>query len=267
MKCWLIYIAYRNADVVFTHCATHGVPPFWPLYTQFSFPREVGKESVRCTYGSCTNTRQGWMKTDGWSGIQNVFPRYTSWQYPEPFNFNRLVEEGAQLFMRVSVRSNAYAKAALKVVPPILLCCPTRWGMDIDGMEVVAEPSHQHPITFSCHATDDGSRVWQNGVWHGCMYEVKVCHWIFLVEKVAPIDIHQCLLNVCGYEHSEGVGSAFQQGQQQQEWQATFWTAVWIFTSVACWWNCIANVDCVEEEYFVAESFLYQIVLLCSLNL
>jgi len=37
---------------------------------------------------------------------------------------------------------------------------------------------------------------------------------------------------------------------------------------VHCWQKCTANgVDCVVKQYFVAENFLYQTVLLCSLYL
>lgn len=60
--------------------------------------------------------------------------------------------------------------------------------------------------------------TWECLTWSA--HETKVCHWIFHVEKMVPVDIHQCLLHVCGCEHSEAVGSAFQQWQLQHEWQA-----------------------------------------------
>ena len=46
-------------------------------------------------------------------------------------------------------------------------------------MAVNTEPSYQYSITF-CHYETDGSRgvVWQNDIWHGSAYEVKVCHGI-----------------------------------------------------------------------------------------
>jgi len=47
------------------------------------------------------------------------------------------------------------------------------------GMAVEVESSLQYSITLYCCVTD-GSRgsVRQNGIWHGSVYEVKVCHWI-----------------------------------------------------------------------------------------
>ena len=50
-------------------------------------------------------------------------------------------------------------RAALKVMPPILLYWPTVLEVDVGGMAVEAEP------TFCCHATDGSSgAVQQNGV-------------------------------------------------------------------------------------------------------
>ena len=69
-------------------------------------------------------------------------------------------------------------KVALKVMPPISLCCPMISQADVGGMAVQAEPS-QYPIACCCCVTD-GSRgaVWQSGICHGSMDEAKVCHWI-----------------------------------------------------------------------------------------
>ena len=87
-------------------------------------------------------------------------------------------------------------RAALKVMLPILLCCPT---MSDAGSVMAAEveSSQKNSITFCCHETG-GSRgaVWQNGVWHGSAYEAKLCHWMSLCRKMTPIDIHRCLPNI-----------------------------------------------------------------------
>ena len=48
-------------------------------------------------------------------------------------------------------------RAAPKVTPSILLCWPTVSEVDVGGMAVDAEPSHQYSITFCCHVAD-GSR-------------------------------------------------------------------------------------------------------------
>lgn len=48
---------------------------------------------------------------------------------------------------------------------PILTCLPTTLEVDVAGMAVDVELSHQYHITFHCHVTD-GSKgaVWQNDV-------------------------------------------------------------------------------------------------------
>ena len=48
-------------------------------------------------------------------------------------------------------------RAALKVVSPILLCCPSTLVADVDGMAVEAEVTQQCSVAFWCRATD-GSR-------------------------------------------------------------------------------------------------------------
>ena len=54
---------------------------------------------------------------------------------------------------------------ALKVMPSILFCWPTMSDVDVGGMAVEAEPSHQYSVTFCCHVTDgSGGAVRQNGI-------------------------------------------------------------------------------------------------------
>jgi len=48
-------------------------------------------------------------------------------------------------------------RAARKVISPVLLCWPTMSEMDVGGIPVGLESSHQYSITFHCCATD-GSR-------------------------------------------------------------------------------------------------------------
>ena len=45
-------------------------------------------------------------------------------------------------------------RAALKVMPSVLLCQPMMSEADVGGMAVEVELSHQHPIMLYCHATD-----------------------------------------------------------------------------------------------------------------
>ena len=119
-------------------------------------------------------------------------------------------------------------RAAPKVMLPILLSQPTTSEVDVGGMAVEVEPSHQYVMTFCCCATD-GSRgaIWPNGVLHGIASEVKCIIEFLHVEKMTPTDIHWHLLNVYGdqtvCEHSEVVGGVFQQWQQWHERQGTFW--------------------------------------------
>ena len=46
-------------------------------------------------------------------------------------------------------------KTALRAVPPILLYWYTTPEVNVGGVAVEAEPSHQHSVTFSCCATVD----------------------------------------------------------------------------------------------------------------
>jgi len=48
-------------------------------------------------------------------------------------------------------------RVALKVMPPILLCCPMTSEVDVGGMVAEVEPSHQYSVTF-CGCVTDGSR-------------------------------------------------------------------------------------------------------------
>ena len=84
-------------------------------------------------------------------------------------------------------------------------------------MAIEDEPTHQCFITCCGHVTD-GSRgaLWQNGVWHGRAEEAKVWNWIPPCRRNGT---HWQLLMFAehlwrpnsGCEHSEAVGSAFQQ--------------------------------------------------------
>ena len=50
--------------------------------------------------------------------------------------------------------SSQMLRAALKVMPSVLLCQPMMSEADVGGMAVEVELSHQHPIMLYCHATD-----------------------------------------------------------------------------------------------------------------
>ena len=92
---------------------------------------------------------------------------------------------------------NKHTWAALKVMPPILLCWFTTSEADGGGIPVEVEPFCLYSIAFCCHATDSSREaVWQKGIWSAS--EAKGCDWIPPFGKMAPIDICQCLLNVDG---------------------------------------------------------------------
>jgi len=48
-------------------------------------------------------------------------------------------------------------RAALKVMPPILLYCPRMPEMEVGGMAAKVEPSHQYSLTC-CYCVTDSSR-------------------------------------------------------------------------------------------------------------
>ena len=48
------------------------------------------------------------------------------------------------------------ARAALRIMPPILLHWPTTSEVNVDGTAVEIEPSHQYSIAF-CYFVTDGS--------------------------------------------------------------------------------------------------------------
>ena len=164
-------------------------------------------------------------------------------------------------------------------MPSLLLCCLTASEADVSGMKVELDPSRQYPVTFCCHVTD-GSRevVWYNGVWHGSAFEKIVCHWIPSCRKMAPTDMHWCLLNICG-DQIEDVSTVrwwvvcfSSSGNNVKDKSHSGHRADFYKCSmqvlVHCWQKCIVNGgDCVEKHRFVAENLLSQIELFCSLYL
>lgn len=59
-------------------------------------------------------------------------------------------------------------RATPKVMSPILLGWSIMSEVDIDGVAVDTEPSHQYSIKFCCWVTDDSKRtLWQNDIRYG----------------------------------------------------------------------------------------------------
>ena len=97
-------------------------------------------------------------------------------------------------------------RAALKVICPILSCCPTASEADVGVMIVEVEPSHQYSLIFCCCATD-GSRGQSDKMASDMEVHMKQrCVIEFLhVEKLHPLNFcllfvctHHCLLKVYG---------------------------------------------------------------------
>ena len=89
-------------------------------------------------------------------------------------------------------------KAAPKLMPPILLCWPTKSEAEVGGMASEMESSHQYSTMFCCHVTDDNRRVKLDKmksdveVYMKQRFVIEFLH----VEKMALITIHLCLLNI-----------------------------------------------------------------------
>ena len=68
--------------------------------------------------------------------------------------------------------------------------------MDVDGIEVKTEHSLSAILFFFLLQI---AAEWQSEKIVSDM-KAEVCHWISLCRKIAPIDIHQHLLNVYEYQ-------------------------------------------------------------------
>ena len=164
------------------------------------------------------------------------FPPY-QWVKPHPLlKIYRLGQDKTVfIFPHRFLRDTLCLKAAPKVMPPVLLCWSMTSEVDVGGMAVEDEPSHQHSITFCCHVTD-GSR---GAVWHGSMYEAEVCLWIPPCRKHST-HWHLLKLAECwwrpnsGCEHSEVVGGAFQQWWYWQWVTSTDADSLWAQHAGSC---------------------------------
>ena len=127
-------------------------------------------------------------------------------------------------------------------MPPIVLHWLMMSDVDVGGMVVQSEPSHQYTITHCC--VKDGSR---GAVWHGSADEAKVCHQIPLCRKNGTFWHSWTFVRFwrpnSGCEYSETVGGAFQQWWQWQQVMsagADFY-GHGIKDLVHSWWKCTAN--------------------------
>jgi len=148
--------------------------------------------------------------------------------------------DALQIFLPTQTILWCYDKkrAALKVMPPILLCLPTTTEADVGGMAVEVKPSHQYiniPLHIVAKWQVAAEGHWKNGVWHGSVYEAKVWNWIIPCRKTATHWLSSVLAECLWIpnsrcEHREMVYSTFQQRNSNSESPPL----VQIFMSMAC---------------------------------
>jgi len=81
----------------------------------------------------------------------------------------------------------------------IMLAHKFTWGCWCYGSTGWTIPPISHYMLLLCDRWQQRGTVWQHGVWHGSMEETKVSKWIPPGrKKMAPVDIHWCLLNISG---------------------------------------------------------------------
>ena len=132
-------------------------------------------------------------------------------------------------------------------MPPILSRWATKLEADVAGMAIQIEPFHQFVAMWQMPAEGHSDPLASDMEVH----IRKRCVTEFLhVEKMGH----------SGCDHSEALGDAFQQWQQQQLVTATG-TDVYEHSMQAllhCCWKHLANSgDYVEKQRFVAEKLLY----------
>ena len=169
------------------------------------------------------------------------------------------------------VASYCIMRAASKAMPPILLCWPATSEVDIGGVAVEVESSHQYLVPFCC-CMMDGSRgaVWLNGL-----------TWKWVWSKGVPLNpsmgkngtnwysltlAEHRWRSSSGCERSEVEGGAFQQWWQRVISAGAGFYEHGMQVLLHSWQKCIANGGgCVENQCFVAVNLVYQLVLLFSL--
>ena len=149
---------------------------------------------------------------------------------------------------------------ALEIMPSILLCWPT--GSEADGGGAA--------VSLCCCVTV-GSRgaVWQNGNWHGSVYEAKGWDWVPTREETIPTDIpwHWTRMETKQWMWAQWrVGASFQHWQQWVTSTGADFYKHAVQALVHRRWKCTANSgNYVGKQCVVARNVLYPTVLLCSL--
>ena len=89
-------------------------------------------------------------------------------------------------------------RSALKVMPPILLCCSMTSEVDVGGMAVEVEHPHWYSITFCCRDGSRGALTKWPLTWKCIRSKGESLNSSMWEKKPAVTDILQHLLNIYG---------------------------------------------------------------------
>jgi len=126
-----------------------------------------------------------------------------------------------------------FMSAAEKVMPPIYWCWPTMSDMDVGDMVVEVAPFHPYPVGFCCCVTDGRGTVTEWCLAWNCVPWKRGSFNSSTGEKMAPTDIHCCLMNVYG-DQTVGMSTV------RWWWCDSAVAAATVFTSV--------GADCYEHS-------------------
>mgnify|MGYP001857242594 CR=1 FL=1 len=134
-------------------------------------------------------------------------------------------------------------RAALKVMPPILLCWLMISEVHVGGTAAEDKPSCQ------CCPTDGSRRVvWQNGTWHGSVYEAKMCDQIASCIKRCTnwhttVHAESLWRSNSRCQHSEVTGGALQLWWQWVTSVGADFYKCSMQALIHNWQKCIVNGD------------------------
>ena len=165
-------------------------------------------------------------------------------------------------------------RAAAKMIPPILQCCPTMSEVDVGGIgnRQWTFPPISPDILLPCDRWKQRGSLRKWCLTRKCLWSKGGSLNFSMQKKIEPIDVHW----------------HWRMFVKTKQWMWAQWGSGWCVSAVAtatvshlgwcrslwvwhagCWSSlvkCTANGDHhVEKLYFVAVNLLYQIVSLCTL--
>ena len=131
--------------------------------------------------------------------------------------------------------------------PPVLLCWPTKSEVDVGGMAVEDEPSHQYPTPWLCDRRQQRGSLTQWCLTWKCMWSKGVSLNPSMQKKWHPMT----LIDACWMfmETKQWMWAQWDVCGVFQQW----WWWQWVTSTgadfykhsmqalVHCWWECIAN--------------------------